>query len=56
MSMFNATSLPLMILPFVGFGIGWWIDRTETLRMTRFRDKSALYGRKLADGEPPSWP
>lgn len=43
-------------LPLVGFGIGWFLDREETLRMTRFRDKSALYGHRLKAGDPPSWP
>ena len=26
------------------------------LTMSSFRDKSALYGRELKPGEPPSWP
>ncbi|PSN54551.1 hypothetical protein C0J52_07114 [Blattella germanica] len=43
-------------LPMTGFMIGWWLDRQETLRMTRFRDKSALFGRELKAGEAPSWP
>ncbi|XP_051175466.1 uncharacterized protein LOC127290737 [Leptopilina boulardi] len=34
---------------------GIYLDRNETERMSRFRDKSALYGRTLAPGEPPSW-
>ncbi|XP_020711721.1 NADH dehydrogenase [ubiquinone] 1 beta subcomplex subunit 1 [Athalia rosae] len=42
--------------PAAGFVFGCWLDRLETLRMTRFRDKSALYGRTLAPGEPHSWP
>ncbi|XP_046734486.1 NADH dehydrogenase [ubiquinone] 1 beta subcomplex subunit 1 [Diprion similis] len=46
----------LMVVPLTGYAFGAWIDRQETLRMTRFRDKSALYGRTLAPGEPPSWP
>ncbi|XP_043461181.1 uncharacterized protein LOC122497880 [Leptopilina heterotoma] len=36
--------------------VGTILDRKEAERMTRFRDKSALFGRKLAPGEPPSWP
>ncbi|KAG7211163.1 hypothetical protein KM043_010487 [Ampulex compressa] len=32
------------------------LDNMEAERMTYFRDKSALYGRELAPGEPPSWP
>lgn len=44
------------ILPFTGFMIGWWLDNKETERHTLFRDKSALYGRVLDEGEKPSWP
>ena len=40
-------------------GIGLWVDRKLVLlehhRMTRFRDKSAMFGKVKADGEPPSW-
>lgn len=43
-------------LPLVGFSIGWFLDRKETERMVMFRDRSALYGRQLKDGEQPSWP
>ncbi|XP_059609464.1 NADH dehydrogenase [ubiquinone] 1 beta subcomplex subunit 1 [Phlebotomus argentipes] len=43
-------------VPMTGFCIGWFLDYQETLRMTRFRDKSALYGRELAPGEQPTWP
>ncbi|KAK4297058.1 hypothetical protein Pmani_030488 [Petrolisthes manimaculis] len=43
-------------VPVIFFFIGSRLDRTETLRMTMFRDKSALYGRELAEGEKPSWP
>ncbi|XP_060519709.1 NADH dehydrogenase [ubiquinone] 1 beta subcomplex subunit 1 [Cylas formicarius] len=46
----------LMILPFIGFGFGWYLDVKETERMHLFRDKSALYGRTLKQGEQPSWP
>lgn len=41
-------------LPFLGFGIGWYLDRLETERLTLFRDKSALYGRELKEGEKPT--
>ncbi|KFB48930.1 NADH dehydrogenase [ubiquinone] 1 beta subcomplex subunit 1 [Anopheles ziemanni] len=44
------------VVPLFGFGVGWFLDRKETERMTMFRDKSALYGRVLKDGEKPSWP
>lgn len=36
--------------------IGKWFDKQGSLHMTRFRDKSALYGRELKPGEPHSWP
>ena len=45
-----------MMFPSLGFLLGWWLERKEDERMTRFRDKSALYGRTLAPGEKPSWP
>uniref|UniRef100_A0A182TWS0 NADH dehydrogenase [ubiquinone] 1 beta subcomplex subunit 1 n=1 Tax=Anopheles melas TaxID=34690 RepID=A0A182TWS0_9DIPT len=44
------------VVPLFGFGVGWFLDRKETERMTMFRDKSALYGRTLKEGEKPSWP
>lgn len=43
-------------LPLIGYGIGWFLDRKETERMVMYRDRSALYGRQLKDGEKPSWP
>lgn len=43
-------------IPLSGFMFGWWLDRKETERMVRFRDKSALFGRELKPGERPSWP
>lgn len=43
-------------VPLLGFYIGKFLDDQETLRMTRFRDKSALFGRTLKEGEAPSWP
>lgn len=43
-------------LPMIGFAIGAFLDRQETLRMVRFRDKSALYGKELPEGAQPSWP
>nr|BAN21336.1 unkown protein [Riptortus pedestris] len=46
----------LAIFPITGYLIGKWLDDQETLRMTRFRDRSALYGRTLGPGEQPSWP
>ncbi|XP_053649000.1 uncharacterized protein ND-MNLL [Cherax quadricarinatus] len=43
-------------VPLLGFCFGAYLDRIETERLTMFRDKSALYGRVLAEGEKPSWP
>ncbi|XP_047357945.1 NADH dehydrogenase [ubiquinone] 1 beta subcomplex subunit 1 [Vespa velutina] len=45
-----------LILPITGFIIGSYLDNQEDLRLTKFRDKSALYGRELAPGESHSWP
>ncbi|EFA01357.1 uncharacterized protein LOC100141571 [Tribolium castaneum] len=46
----------LIAFPAFGFAFGWYLDRKETERLTLFRDKSALYGRVLKEGEAPSWP
>lgn len=43
-------------VPFIGFGIGGYIDYQENLRLTMFRDRSALYGRHLKKDEQPTWP
>lgn len=43
-------------VPLIGFCIGGYLDRQETLRLTKFRDRSALFGRELKEGEKPSWP
>ncbi|XP_072931338.1 uncharacterized protein ND-MNLL [Epargyreus clarus] len=45
-----------LALPMAGFYIGKFLDDQETLRMTNFRDKSMLYGGKVKEGDPPSWP
>lgn len=44
------------VVPFAGFLFGWYLDIRETERYSLFRDKSALYGRELKEGEKPSWP
>ncbi|XP_052868697.1 NADH dehydrogenase [ubiquinone] 1 beta subcomplex subunit 1 [Anopheles bellator] len=44
------------VVPLLGFWFGSFLDDKETERMTMFRDKSALYGRTLKEGEKPSWP
>lgn len=51
-----AREFSVCLIPFIGFFVGRWLDQVEDERMTRFRDKSALYGRVLAPGEKPSWP
>ncbi|XP_013184847.1 uncharacterized protein LOC106130539 [Amyelois transitella] len=43
-------------VPLTGFFIGKFLDDQETLRMTKFRDKSCLYGGRVKEGDPPSWP
>lgn len=56
---FGGARAVVCILPFVGFAIGHYLDVQETERMTLFRDKSALYGRRDDDEQnkdkPPSW-
>ncbi|XP_037936705.1 NADH dehydrogenase [ubiquinone] 1 beta subcomplex subunit 1-like [Teleopsis dalmanni] len=44
-----------VLLPMLGFGIGHYLDKKETERMVRFRDKSALYGRPDGSDKEPSW-
>lgn len=57
MAIFGLTREVLWIgVPLIGFFIGDYLDKKEDLRMTRFRDKSSLYGRTLKEGEKPSWP
>lgn len=41
---------------FFGFHIGSLIDRSDTNSMVIFRDKSALYGGRVKEGEQPTWP
>lgn len=43
-------------VPMGGFFFGAYLDDQETLSMTNFRDKSALYGGLVKEGDPPSWP
>lgn len=51
---FRELAPALLAIPL--FLTGKYIDDLETLRYTRFRDKSALYGGQLKPGDPPSWP
>lgn len=44
----------LCTLPFIGWAIGWKLDKIEDERLTRFRDKSALYGKSTPPAKP-SW-
>ena len=46
----------LCTIPFMGYAFGAWLQRIEDLRLTRFRDKSALYGRPENPPSEPSWP
>ena len=39
----------------VGVTAGYYFERQEFNRMTRFRDKSALFGKQLGPDDPPSW-
>ncbi|XP_066144302.1 NADH dehydrogenase [ubiquinone] 1 beta subcomplex subunit 1 [Euwallacea fornicatus] len=47
---------PFMAFPLLGYLFGKYIDRSESERLSLFRDKSALYGRVLKEGEKPTWP
>ncbi|XP_066255517.1 NADH dehydrogenase [ubiquinone] 1 beta subcomplex subunit 1 [Euwallacea similis] len=47
---------PFLSVPLLGYLLGKYIDRSETERLSLFRDKSALYGRVLKEGEKPTWP
>jgi len=40
----------------IGTLFGKYLDDQETERMTLFRDRSALYGGMVREGEKPSWP
>lgn len=40
----------------IAIAAGTYWDRYDTNRMIIYRDKSALFGRELEEGEPPSWP
>ncbi|RZF49221.1 hypothetical protein LSTR_LSTR010951 [Laodelphax striatellus] len=44
------------VIPVAFFLFGKHLDNAETERMTRFRDKSALYYRELGPNDKPSWP
>lgn len=48
--------LNLFVCMTAGYSLGWVVNRLETERLTSYRDKSALFGRELKPGEPPSWP
>lgn len=42
-------------IPVAAWFVGDYFDEQYRKRFVRFRDKSALYGRKLEEGESPSW-
>lgn len=46
----------LVIAVIVGFNIGALVDRSDTNSMVIYRDRSALYGGKVKEGDQPSWP
>lgn len=46
----------LFICAIVGWNIGAIVDRSDTESMVIWRDRSALYGGKVKEGDPPSWP
>lgn len=46
----------MMIIPLSFYFFGKWVAYKEDATLTMFRDKSALYGKEKAPGEPPSWP
>ncbi|KAM3968638.1 NADH dehydrogenase (ubiquinone) MNLL subunit [Aphomia sociella] len=57
MAIFGITTRYVWVaVPFTGYFIGKFLDDQETLRMTSFRDKSCLYGGRVKEGDPPSWP
>ena len=39
----------------VGWSVGRYIDRQDKNRMSRFRDKSALFGKEKGPDDEPSW-
>ena len=43
------------VLIAVGHTVGQYIEEQENNRMTRFRDKSALYGSEKGPDDQPSW-
>lgn len=36
--------------------LGNYFDKQEASRQSLFRDKSYLYGGRVKEGDPPSWP
>lgn len=53
---FTPKLLASLLFPIAGYSIGAYLDHLETLRMTSFRDKSALYGKPPEKRTAPSWP
>lgn len=58
--MFRFTGLEKDYKPLLGlmaaFALGGLWDRYDTNQMIIYRDKSALYGPRKREGDPPSWP
>lgn len=46
----------IFLLTGTAYLAGCYWDRHDTNRMIIYRDKSALFGRELKEGEHPSWP
>lgn len=47
---------PLFGCVILGFNVGAILDRSDTNSMVIFRDKSALYGGRVKEGQQPTWP
>lgn len=45
----------LFIPPICGYYFGKYLDDEERARSTTFRDKSALFGGNVKEGDPPTW-
>lgn len=46
----------ICVIPVGAMCFGAYLDHLETLRMTKFRGKSKLYGKPLKSDEKPPWP
>lgn len=53
---FAYSQLKFLLLVPPAYLFGRWLDNLCNYRMIRFRDKSALFGGEVKEGDPPSWP